>query len=146
MNKIIISNATLADIQTMVKWGEQSPELWGDSSGGWYTETGLGKLVTDKDRSICLVSKISDRITGMCITHNFGEWAYCEALYVDKDFRKLGIAQLLIDKTIQILKEKGCTMIGTFVEVDNPVSIKFHEKIGYKKGFQFHYMSKLIDK
>jgi len=144
MSEIDIVSATSGDIEIMVKWGEQSPELWGSPNGGWYTKEGLEKIIINKDRSICLVSKVDTKITGMCITHNFGEWAYCEALYIDKDFRKQGIAQLLLKKTTQILKEKGCAMIGTFVEVDNPTSIKFHEKIGYEKGFQFHYMSKLI--
>lgn len=145
MEKIIIQKATVKDVSTMVRWGKSAKELWGSPDGGWYSENGLQLIIQNKERSISLVAKLNDKLVGMCVTHFFGEWAYCEALFVQKEQRRLGIAKLLIDETIKILKQRGCGMIGTFVEIDNPASINFHEKLGYKKGFQFHYMSRQIE-
>ncbi len=58
---------------------------------------------------------------------------YIEGIFIKDEFRNQGIAKKLIRLSEKWSKEKGCTEMGSDVLIDNPSSMKFHEKVGFKE-------------
>ncbi|AEY64322.1 GNAT family N-acetyltransferase [Clostridium sp. BNL1100] len=57
----------------------------------------------------------------------------CElSVYVHPDFQKRGIGNKLMDYIIRLGKEAGYHVIISCITTDNKVSIKMHEKTGFK--------------
>ena len=67
--------------------------------------------------------------------------AEIRALCVDKEFRKKGIAQMLLDTAIISMKEKNMRKIIARTKSDNSVAIRFFQENGFKKEgyFKEHY-------
>ena len=67
--------------------------------------------------------------------------AEIRALCVDKEFRKKGIAQMLLDTSIDFMKEKKMRKIIARTKSDNSVAIKFFQENGFKQEgyFKEHY-------
>jgi aminoglycoside 6'-N-acetyltransferase I len=58
---------------------------------------------------------------------------YLEAIFVEFDQRKCGIARKLIELGELWCKEKGCTQIGSDTWLDNPESQEFHLNMGFRE-------------
>ena len=67
--------------------------------------------------------------------------AEIRALCVDKEFRKKGIAQMLLDTSIDFMKEKKMRKIIARTKSDNSVAIRFFQENGFKQEgyFKEHY-------
>ena len=57
---------------------------------------------------------------------------YVEVLFISRKFRRKGIASLLINRFITILKQKGYKRIQLSVNTQNKGAIKLYEKLGFK--------------
>lgn len=67
-----------------------------------------------------------------------GKELYVQEVYVDPEFRRLGIASLLDQKAIEIAKENGCEYIKGSVITSSPKateSMKFQLSLGYKIAY-----------
>lgn len=146
MDTIVIDNPTQKDVDTLWKWGEENPELWGDSESKWYPKDSLKKWIKNPREDILLVARIDGVLAGMCMTYTLTDWAYCAGLYVDSPYRKRGIAKLLVDKTVDKLKNYGIEAIVFLVEQNNYNGMQFYNKIRCKSGFMFKWMYKMIPK
>lgn len=60
---------------------------------------------------------------------------YTDQLWVDKQYRKQGIASKLMDKIHKLGKEQKCTM-ATISTMSFQNAVKFYEKLGYEKDFE----------
>lgn len=60
---------------------------------------------------------------------------YTDQLWVDKQYRKQGIASKLMEKVHELVKEKNCTM-ARISTMSFQKAIKFYEKLGYEKDFE----------
>lgn len=60
--------------------------------------------------------------------------AYIEGIYVEGDFRRKGIAQVLVNKVEDWGKDKGCSELASDCEIDNNLSIDFHKGIGFEEA------------
>ena len=56
---------------------------------------------------------------------------YIEAWFVYGDYRRTGVAAELVKAAENWAKEKGCTEMGSDTWLDNEVSIRAHQKLGY---------------
>lgn len=68
----------------------------------------------------------------------FGESSYkvapfvwCDDFYVDKDYRGQGIGKKLLDESLKIAKEKGCSNIMLGVGENETQTQKFYKKYGF---------------
>ena len=58
---------------------------------------------------------------------------YVEGIYIEPDFQEQGLGRQLMKVGEQWAKSKGCTQIGSDVELTNPSSILFHKKVGFQE-------------
>ncbi|EDO17019.1 hypothetical protein Kpol_1065p35 [Vanderwaltozyma polyspora DSM 70294] len=66
---------------------------------------------------------------------------YIGMLAVDRKYRKKGIAKLLVNKSIEKMKEIGCDEITLETEVENKIALSLYEKIGFikmKRMFRYY--------
>ena len=74
-----------------------------------------------------------------CETENVG---YLEGWYVDKDFRRMGIGRQLVEFAEKWALQKGCTEMASDAEVDNPISIDAHLRLGYDETSRLVHLRK----
>lgn len=55
------------------------------------------------------------------------------SIYVDKDFRKQGIAGALMEKIIAVARENEIHSLIGGIDAENEISIRFHEKYGFEE-------------
>jgi phosphinothricin acetyltransferase len=96
-----------------------------------------------------LVFEENDRVVGFATFGPFREWpAYKytieHSIYVHKDYRNHGIATKLMKEIIKIAEKSEYATLVAGIDAANEVSIKMHEKIGFKysgtvtkAGFKF---------
>jgi len=65
---------------------------------------------------------------------SFSPVAYIEGIYVKKIFRKKGIGHKLIKEAEIWANEKECKELASDCELNNELSIKFHNSIGFKEA------------
>lgn len=58
---------------------------------------------------------------------------YIEGLYVQPDFRQVGVGNHLIQLAEEWCKEKGCTQLASDTELKNQLSINFHKNRGFRE-------------
>jgi ribosomal protein S18 acetylase RimI-like enzyme len=76
------------------------------------------------------LARIDDRIAAYCLYRDDGEYYYLRHLYVDRDFRRQGIAtQLLVWMYANIWVDKK---VRLGVLAHNEVAIAFYERYGFE--------------
>lgn len=60
--------------------------------------------------------------------------AYIEGLYIDSDYRQKGLGQMLITRAEQWAVQQGFRQLCSDVEMENQLSILFHEKAGFTEA------------
>lgn len=58
--------------------------------------------------------------------------AYVEGIFVKNEYQKKGTGSMLLDKAEEWALSKGCTQLGSDVEIDNLESLTFHQRMGFK--------------
>lgn len=69
--------------------------------------------------------------------------AIIENVFIDRNFRKKGIAGRLLQEVITVLKSKDIEYISTLVESNSPAQ-SLYEKNGFFKGKEFIWLDKVI--
>ena len=59
---------------------------------------------------------------------------YLEGIFVAPEYRKSGIARLLLDACQHWAKEKGCTDFASDCELTNADSLRFHLNVGFREA------------
>ncbi|MBP2032011.1 phosphinothricin acetyltransferase [Clostridium algifaecis] len=108
----------------------------------WYKEK-------KRDGYPLLVFEKNNTVVGFATFGPFRNWpAYKytieHSIYVHKDYRNQGIATKLMKEIIKIANEREYATIVAGIDASNEISIKMHEKIGFKysgtvtkAGFKF---------
>jgi aminoglycoside 6'-N-acetyltransferase I len=69
---------------------------------------------------------------------------YLEAWFVDERFRGKGVAGALTQAAEDWARGKGCTEMASDTWLDNAVSIRAHEKMGYQEAERLvHFIKQL---
>jgi len=69
---------------------------------------------------------------------------YLEGIFVEKDYRRRGIAKQLVQIGELFAKQKGSKELASDCELDNKISEKFHLKIGFSEASKnIHFIKKL---
>lgn len=83
-----------------------------------------------------LVSEQAGKVAGFATFGPFRDWpAYKysieHSIYVDKGYRKKGIASSLMNEIIAIAREREYKMMVAGIDAENEKSIVMHEKFGF---------------
>lgn len=108
---------------------------WAQSEVGnkYFTE------VLDNPEAICLIAKDGEKPVGYiaALPKDFGyrlsKYIEIENMGVTPNYRSQGIGSKLINKTLEIAKERGFQKVYVNAYSDNLKGIKFYEKSGFKK-------------
>ncbi len=88
----------------------------------------------------------ADRIVGVVLTGHDGRRAIVHHMCVHPDYRRRGIAQMLIEKAEDALRKEGITKIFGLVFKDNDPANAFWESQGYTLRTNLNYRNKSLDK
>jgi ribosomal-protein-alanine N-acetyltransferase len=78
------------------------------------------------------VALVQNRVVGYICTRSVLNEGHIMNLAVHHDFRRRGIATILMNAVMEELKEKGCNLLYLEVRVSNLDAIKFYEHFGFK--------------
>ena len=86
-----------------------------------------------------LVARKDKKIVGVCSLSTTNNWHYLkvteiEELIVDKSYRNQGIGKMLLNKAVNIAKEKGCYRVELHSNLKRIDAHKFYESNGFEKG------------
>ena len=108
-------------------WPMNAKELKDEFNELFTTQTGIGAFDNDNLVGVVHVAIRTDYVAGTS-TSPVG---YIEGIVVHKSMRKQGIASELLNQASLFAKSKGCTEMGSDIEIDNKESLGFHIKNGY---------------
>ncbi len=83
----------------------------------------------------CFVAEIDDKIVGFIFSYEtlpFKGTLFLSYICINPDYQNKGIGPLLYEGLIEKAKRMNIKKIKGLINVDNPKSIRFHEKIGFK--------------
>ncbi len=124
MDKLIIRDMQEGDITAVVKIEQMS------FSTPWSEKFFLNELY--KKYSLVKVAVFKDKIIGyICADYQLHE-AFILNLAVHPDFRRLGVATILVNDVINALKKKGCIFLYLKVRVSNTGAQEFYLRSGFK--------------
>lgn len=83
--------------------------------------------------SINKVAVIDGKVCGYICVRCFEEECHLLNLAVHPDFRRRGIATLLMNKVISQLKKRGCRFIFLEVRASNTIAQRMYEKFGFNQ-------------
>lgn len=95
-----------------------------------------------QESCIVVVCKYDNQIVGFAnisIRNDYVEGtkhtpvSYLEGIFVDEDYRKMGIAKKMIKYSLKWCKEKGCTEYASDTTLDNIQSQLFHKCLGFRE-------------
>lgn len=91
------------------------------------------KLFLDKNSELSILAQDNERIIGTALGSFDGRRGYLQKVVVDKNFRKKGVGQQLVQAVIKKLKTLSAVYIPIAVEKEN---VSFYESCGFKKTSQ----------
>jgi ribosomal protein S18 acetylase RimI-like enzyme len=111
--------------------------LWNNAGPGIHVrrsdEEGEIAKKLQRDPDLFLVVEAGGRIIASVIGGYDGRRGMVYHLAVDEDFRKLGIASVLMTELENRLKQKGCRRSYLMVAHDNQDAIHFYESHGWEQ-------------
>ena len=100
-----------------------------------YTVDEVRERLSGEDNGV-FVADLEGKTVGyvFCevISEGAGYTLYIDDLCVDPDFRRMGIARMLMDKTKEYAKSKNCARLMLNVWEFNQSAIEFYEKYGFE--------------
>ena len=119
-------------------WAEMCVDLWPDLTVDdviKMSHEGLFKnefLYYENDKPVGFISLSlrSDYVEGT----DSSPVGYIEGLYVKPEFRRMGIAEKLVDHAKEWSEKYGCTELASDCTLDNTVSQAFHKGIGFTEA------------
>ncbi len=85
-----------------------------------------------KPRSLPKVAIIEDKIVGYICSNYLLDEGHILNVTVHPDFRKQGIASLLVHGITDLLNKEGCCVIYLEVRISNEAALRMYEKAGFR--------------
>lgn len=127
-----ISEGNVSDLTQLVLY------LWPECN--YKEEFQNGLKIINSDRETAFIAKNHGIYLGfiqLSLRNDFVEGTsttpvlYMEGIYVDPSHRKEGIARRLIETGEKWGKEKGCSEMASDTEINNQLSVEFHQSMGF---------------
>lgn len=134
MKNLIIEKMTENDLEGVLKVEEESFSI------PWSKKSFNDELKNDK--ALYLVAKIDNEVIGYIGTWLIIDEAHITNVAVSKDFRNQKIGDKLVNKLIEICKEKSIKSMTLEVRNSNLVAQKLYKNHGFKlAGIRKEYYS-----
>ena len=133
-------------------WLEMTNALWPDA-GEAVMEKEFFTLLSSADDKIFFV-QCDDEMSGFIhatLRNDYVEGTnsspvgYVEGIYVKENYRKKGLARLLIKAAEEWCKEKNITELASDAELNNIISHRFHKAAGFEEATRIVCFVKKID-
>lgn len=98
-----------------------------------------------RNPNTCFAADMDGRIIGVILTGHDGRRAIVHHLCVHPEFRRMGIADKLVAKAEEALKEEGIQKIFGLVFKDNDPANAFWENQGYSLRTNLNYRNKSLN-
>lgn len=111
-------------------------ELTGEKENSHWEDVYLSHL--RGERGAIIVAENDDGILGVAtVSYNLtirygGEYCELEELIVDDSARGLNLGRILVQRTIDEAKERGCLEIGLYLVPSTEGNRGFYEKLGFE--------------
>ena len=99
-----------------------------------------------RNPSTCFLAYTEDKTVGVILTGHDGRRAVIHHMCVHPDYRRMGIAHMLIQKAEEALQKEGISKIFGLVFKDNEGANKFWESEGYTLRTDLNYRNKSLNK
>jgi aminoglycoside 6'-N-acetyltransferase I len=145
--EITIRRATQEDKS---EWLRMRKGIWPEAPDN-YLDFDMDDILANKNNAVFFASvegypagmievRIKEYAEG-CVTSPVG---YLEAWFVDERLRGKGVAGALTQAAEDWAREKGCAEMASDTWLDNAVSIRAHEKMGYQEAERLvHFIKQL---
>ena len=98
-----------------------------------------------RNPNTCFAAYMDERIIGVILTGHDGRRAIVHHLCVHPEYRRMGIADKLVAKAEEALKEEGIQKIFGLVFKDNDPANAFWENQGYSLRTNLNYRNKSLN-
>lgn len=99
-----------------------------------------------RNPSTCFLAYTEDKTVGVILTGHDGRRAVIHHMCVHPDYRRMGIAHMLIQKAEDALQKEGISKVFGLVFKDNEGANKFWEAEGYTLRTDLNYRNKSLNK
>jgi len=89
-----------------------------------------------------LVAETNGKLVGSIFGTHDGRRGWINRLAVAPEFRRQGIARMLVAKVEKCLSELGIEIVASLIEAWNTKSMQAFERLGYKRHSDVFYFSK----
>jgi aminoglycoside 6'-N-acetyltransferase I len=134
----IIMEAGKEQVDSLTKLGM---ELWPDNEFSELKNDFLDNIESDNNKLFLYLDRgVPVAFLHVSIRVDYVEGSdssptgYLEGIYVQPTHRRKGISTLLFNEGKAWLKRKGCTQVGSDMEIDNQDSYPFHMSLGFKEA------------
>jgi ribosomal protein S18 acetylase RimI-like enzyme len=129
------------DLEKVYEWGAGTEGFSANIYSRFWPEFALEKWVKKPD-DVLLVAEEQDQMVGFILSqyHKESGKATIENIYIAEEHRGTGAGSRLLKKCIDQLKANGARHINACVKSDNEEAIKFFEKYGFNRGYDFVWM------
>lgn len=134
-----IRRLTISDYDEMIKLWERSSLPFKPKGRDSRQET---KRQMNSNPKLFLGAFEGNALVGTVVGSYDGRKGWINRLAVDLEYRRQRIAQLLVARIEDALREKGAKIICALVEESNLGSISLFEKLGYVTDRGILYLSK----
>ena len=141
--EIVIRKAKISDAEELFRLNE-------DFNANGATELSLLKnSLINNEQEIVFVALLDNKTVGFCCVQIFKSMCYSQyyaeitELYIDENFRHLGIATKMFEFIEDYFKDKNICGYQLFTGEDNVVAQAFYEKQGYVKSSEMMYRKRL---
>ncbi|MDK2906266.1 MAG: N-acetylglutamate synthase [Petrotoga sp.] len=123
-------------IEAKIEDYEQMYRLWEKTEGMGLSESDTKENIErflNKNPGLNFVCEDDGQIIGTILCGEDGRRGYLYHLAVDKNYRRNGIGEKLVNLVLSSLKEKGIIKCHLFVYYENEIGKTFWEKTGWYK-------------
>ncbi|MBE5944984.1 MAG: GNAT family N-acetyltransferase [Lachnospiraceae bacterium] len=104
---------------------------------------GIGKFL-NRNPDTCFVAEDNNNIIGVIMAGNDGRRGYIYHTAVREEYRKQGIASMLVDRVVVAMKDIGINKVALVVFDKNEKGNGFWEKMGFTQRDDLVYRNKSI--
>ena len=98
-----------------------------------FTQAAMRRFAESRQARV-VIAESDGTLAGFAILHVEGRVGYVVTLDVAEDFRRRGLALLLMQAMEQQAVDAGCSVVGLHVFVGNETAIRFYEHAGYERA------------
>ncbi|HEV7699494.1 MAG TPA: aminoglycoside 6'-N-acetyltransferase [Pyrinomonadaceae bacterium] len=132
------------------EWLRLRQKLWDQSSEAEHREEMVAIFEDADSQFVAVADAGNSELAGFleasirshvedCDTENVG---YLEGWFVDAEYRQQGLGARLVEAAEKWARSHGCTEMASDAEIDNIISQKAHERLGYAETSRLVHLRK----